>query len=559
MWAGIDGKVLGIFGRLWDVVALYPALSAAYFGSMLLFAALSAWFIYRQESQRAYWCAVGVVLVISIFSMGDDTFTHVYRTIGLTEQLRSGKISLLLTNPATGEVLPTFVYYSVLPYLPPVLLNLAGLPAMAAFKVTIVGLFLTLAWGVAVLVWTTASHGASRRQENIDFLTAILFVSANYVYALWTTRASLAELWVYAFVPWVVRYMMTPKSAIPLIGLLFLQICGHPIVLLQSLVCELIVAFALSRNTLWEFSRRCTGPLVAALAIALPFWLPQSLWQDFILGPAALPGNFAESFVGIGKLLDPRYSRSVGLWLPMAMGLLILVSGARLAARIWLLISAFVVLMALQSTYLQGLTMQIPMLGLSLFVWRLMIPAAFLAFGALLMGWRTLGQRSTRGLAVLAAVSILFMVSLSISISTQYIPVVAAVKNDRSYHLNYDRGDGIWGIREFHPNYTGLQQACGGSDSREVTVGELRAGIRTDRAYVSVWHGPVGLVDYELDGASVRLTACGRNLVFGPLEIGKTLRLSESKLNVVLALRGLSVALCLLIVALPFARRGRRQ
>ena len=36
---------------------------------------------------------------------------------------------MLLTNPTTGQVLPVFVFYSVLPYLPATFLNLLGMPA----------------------------------------------------------------------------------------------------------------------------------------------------------------------------------------------------------------------------------------------------------------------------------------------------------------------------------------------------------------------------------------------------------------------------------------------
>ena len=52
-----------------------------------------------------------------------------------------------------------------------------------------------------------------------------------------------------------------------LTGLLFLQACAHPIVLAQTLICELIVPYCLSRMSVAQLIRRCAGPLALALLL----------------------------------------------------------------------------------------------------------------------------------------------------------------------------------------------------------------------------------------------------------------------------------------------------
>ena len=82
-----------------------------------------------------------------------------------------------------------------------------------------------------------------------------LFLFANYVYVLWCGRAAFAEFWVYSFIPWVVVGIVTGYRTSTLTGLIFLQACGHPIVLAQSLVCELVAPFCLSRHSLPELAQ----------------------------------------------------------------------------------------------------------------------------------------------------------------------------------------------------------------------------------------------------------------------------------------------------------------
>jgi hypothetical protein len=103
--------------------------------------------VWRGHARRAFWCLIGTILVDFLFSWGDDTFTHVYRIAALADQIRTGSISALLTNPTTGETLPTFVYYrrSAVSRADP--LNLLGVPALYAFKFVMCLHFVVLGCG----------------------------------------------------------------------------------------------------------------------------------------------------------------------------------------------------------------------------------------------------------------------------------------------------------------------------------------------------------------------------------------------------------------------------
>src|SRR5262249_20599966 len=162
------------------------------------------------------------------------------------DQLRAGAPSLMLLDPVDGTVLPVFVYYSLVPYLLPVLLDLAGLPAMVAYKLIGILQFIVMGLGVAAVVEATATTD-SRGKERSDYLAALLFVTAAYVWSLWGTRASLAEFWVSALIPWIVRWLVVPNGQRMLVLLFSLQVATHPVVLLHGLVAELLVAYALAR------------------------------------------------------------------------------------------------------------------------------------------------------------------------------------------------------------------------------------------------------------------------------------------------------------------------
>src|SRR4051812_48799480 len=134
MWQSLDSKLQSILGRYSSVAADQPVLLGV-FAALLLAGALAVVVAgVRGRGRQAYWDAVALIVADFALSWGDDTYTHVFRIAAIADQLRAGAPSLMLLDPADGNVLPVFVYYSLVPYLLPVLLDLAGLPAVIAYK-----------------------------------------------------------------------------------------------------------------------------------------------------------------------------------------------------------------------------------------------------------------------------------------------------------------------------------------------------------------------------------------------------------------------------------------
>lgn len=556
MWTSVARKLQTIYEGHLQTAVQYPVLFWLYIIPFVVLAALSIWLVWRGQSRRAFWCLIATILVDFLFSWGDDTFTHVYRIAALADQVRSGAISAMLTNPNNGETLPTFVYYSEIPYLLPTLLNLLGLPALYAFKLVMALHFIVLGYGLQLLVERTARDKADRGRVETDYLVAFLFISANYVYSLWFARGSLAELWVYCLLPWVVLAALSPNGR-ALTLCLFLQLCGHPIIVIQTLVAEVLVAYSMTGLTLIGLVRRGFVPVVIALALAVPFWLPQSLWQGMILGPHALPAEFSESFLTLGEVMSPRHERTAGVWLPLGVLLLIVVTRARLSLRVWVPVVAGFVIIALQTVYLVEVARLIPTLALSLFVWRLALPVAFLLFGALLVGWREAAQPARWALVPLSIGSLAGMMFLMLDLEPGFVKYLTrGWQDDRFALADYDRGDAVWGVREYWPNYAGLTRTCDAAEARRVTYPQLRQGVKADSKFMLVRFGPIGLVDYTSDGKPVGLASCKEDLVLGPLPAGSTVTVSEAKiswLNYIRAI-GFFVALALIWWAIPFGR-----
>ncbi len=535
----------------------HPVLFSIYLVVFAGFVLATLWLISRQQAKTGLWCLVGAILTDFIFSRGDDIFSHVHRIAALADQVRQGSFSALITDPLTGTALPTFVYYSEIPYYFPVLLDLLGVPALYGFKFTMCLLFVVLAAGLHTLLLRTASPSAPRERLQSDFFVAFLFLAANYVYALWFARGSLAEVWVYCLMPWVVVATLSPRSGHWLAVFLFLQICGHPIVLGQSLLAEVLVAYCLTGLTFVGLIRRGLVPFLVALLLATPFWLPQALWQDVILGPSALPANFFDSFFRLDELISFRQKRTVGIWLPLAVLLVIFTARARLPRTFWIPIAVAVVITALETIPLFDVTRHIPTLDLSLFIWRLALPVAFLLFGGLLVGWRHMVQPPRRRLTALAALATLGMTFLMLEIEPGFPAVLDfGWQQDRRALSDDPNDNAVWGVREYHPNYAKLPQNCDAAGAARATYREVRAGYKTDAAAVLVRRGPVGLVDYEANGAPVRLAACKEDLVLGPLPAGATVTVSELRMNRLKLLRtvGFFLALALMIWVMPFRR-----
>lgn len=532
MWGDFVGKLTPVLDGLRTLGSEHPVEGALYFLPLILLLGFLALALWRGQGRTAYWLGVAVVVLNIVFSWGDDTYTHIYRIVALSEQFRHGEPGMLLTNPTTGQVLPVFVFYSVLPYIAPTLLDLVGVPAVVSFKLALAAQYLVMAIGLVVLIEASREAHSLRRRDGADYVVALLFLFANYVYTLWCTRAALAEIWVYSFIPWVVAGIVAPWRTRSLAGLIFLQACGHPIVLAQSLVCELIVPLALARLSLAELVRRSLPALLLALLFAAPFWLPQFLWKDFILGPAGLPDELLQSFRTLTDTFHVRDFRSIGPWMPLAILLLALAAGFRLSAGVWFAMVVWLGVLALQSVYLSALMMKVPVLNLSVFIWRFMLPASFLAFGVLLAGWRQADMASPRLLGALALLSVGAMMWVSAGQAPRYFVKLAGAQADRQAQIDYDRGDGIWGIKEFLPRLATLPTLCPGEERvQKIRYGQLRTGILAERPYLAIKDGPFGFVTYVADGQAVPLGACGQELVLGPVKAGQTLAVRESPVD----------------------------
>jgi hypothetical protein len=553
MWTSIYGELFGVLDRFKLIAVAHPFQFTVYPVLIVLLAAVLVYFLNRKQPDHAFWCVIGIILIDFLFSSGHDTGNHVYRIVAISEQLRHGNVSLLLTNPTTGEAFPVFVYYSFLPYVLPTALNLMGISALLAFKIAAGLQLIVLGFGLQVFIKKTSSPPNSNPHPDPAFLAAILFVSANYVSALWTTRAALGELWVYSFVPWVVIAILSPRAKRSLTALLFVQICAHPIVFLQSFVCELIVAFGVSKISPISLGRRCIAPLTIALVLASPFWLPQLIWLRFVLGDTALPVLFSNTFLSFRELVDPRLMQNIGLWIPCALALMIIASRAYLPARVWVLASAFVALLALQTVYLRGIATHVPFLEQSQFVWRFMLPAAFIAFGTLVIGWRVLDRPAGWALVPLALLSVFSMLLVHVSVPGR-IALLSTTAKDINVDVDteYLSSNNIWGVRLFVPNYSQVPQKCdlAPGEIQATSFSELRTGAKADHPFLTVQNGPIGFVEYKSNGVVLRPSACDDTLVLGPLKPNSRVWVAEDILNNLLHLRVIGFAASLLAILL---------
>src|SRR4051812_2444528 len=176
-----------------QAAADHPTLVSIYLALLGAAVAAALVLIWRRQPQRALWCVAAAIAVDLLFYTGDDSSTHAHRIAALADQLRAGMPSPLLIDPTSGDAVPTFVYYSALPYILPVLLDLAGVPALYALKLAMMASLAVLVAGLQVLLRRLAPD-----RSTPAFLAAILFVTANYVGALWFARAALGEIWVYS-------------------------------------------------------------------------------------------------------------------------------------------------------------------------------------------------------------------------------------------------------------------------------------------------------------------------------------------------------------------------
>ncbi len=156
-----------------------------------------------------------------------------------------------------------------------------------------------------------------------------------------------------------------------------------------------------------------------------------------------------------------------------------------------------------------------------------------------------------------ATLSMVGMMLVVTDIAPLHIATLSKGMDDRRALVDYDLGDGIWGVHEFLPNYAKVPRACDqAAGTQKVTFGELRAGVRAQTPFLIVRHAPVGLVDYNAGGTVLQSAACEADLVLGPLLPGAIVTVSESRMDLLLWIRIASFAVALLAVwwLIPFGR-----
>lgn len=460
-------------------------------------------------------------------------------------------MSLLLTNPQTGDVFPVFVYYSFLPYVLPTALTLVGIPAIIAFKIAM-GLEL-LIFGVGLEKLIEAAFSLrSQKVKNAAFLCAALLVTANYVYGLWYQRAALGDIWVYALAPWVIRFAICPHSTRPLAFLFFLQVCGHPLVLVHSLICELVVAFGLSNDSATVIVKRCATPLTLALVLGSPFWLPQFVWMHYISGNAALPVRFSDTFLSFYELVNPANMRNIGLFLLCAIAFMLLVTRANVSWRVWSVLLALLLSFSLQTVYLRSIAIALPVVNEFQFIWRFMLPTSLIAFCALVSGLHTPSRLMTVCLSILTVSSVVWMMLLHVGEILHNVSHLAWLRHNESGYGQYLTPTNLWGVALFAPNYSLLPQMCPEPTViRIAQFGQLETGLDAKDPFFAIRNGPIGFVTYLADNQEIPMSACRDFLILGPVKLPSRVSVGDQTLTRLLTIRIAVLAIGLVVFLVP--------
>ena len=520
--------------------AAYPVEYGVFIAFSIPLAILTFYFLCRRRNAVAFWTIVAFLLVELAFQNGDDIQHHVPRLIGLADELRRGNLSELLINSQTGQAFPIFIYYSFVPYIIPLALYFVGFSAFAAIKLALGLYFLIFCFGLHLLVQKSSLGPPKTQDQNFEYLILSFFICVNYVYGIWDQRDALGEVAVYAFIPWVVISLLAERPTLRLMAILFLQLSLHPVIFGQSLVCEIALVFGISEMPLFAVGRRMFLPFMFALILASPFWLPQVLWIHLIAGNSVIPEPFSTTFLSLSKLFSPHYKYTVGPWIILSVILMCVAFRNQIGGRAWLLSAFFLLMLAIQTTYLRPLTLRVPGISIFQYVWRLMMPAAFIGFAALIAGLKGEKIRATLLLTILAFLN-MFLVSFI------YTPKYMKIqKYDESSYMAYMRIDNLFGVGLFGPNYSRLPQDCShaqGKNLEAISFNALRGGAMPNQSFIAVENGPIGMVKYKAGDSILAPSACARNLILGPVPAGKTVTVDCTKLRDLFYVR----LLCLVI------------
>jgi hypothetical protein len=333
----------------------------------------------------------------------------------------------------------------------------------------------------------------------------------------------------------------------------------------HCLVAEGAVLIGLSQRDWLRAAAPLVVPGAVALIVATPFWLPQILWLHAIKGDAALPLKFSETFLNFKDMVSPNFRYGI----PIILASVVLVVGAsrgRLSSRALMLLSVCTILLLVQTALIRPVTLHLPVVNLSQFVWRLMFPTAFVAFGVLLVMERGGSRWVRRGLGLLSTASVAFL-AIKLTTSVASVAYYDAAKfsqdtfADASGVRRYFAPENVWGVGLFEPNYSDFEERCsivnsGGSQVVPYTL--LRKGVIAEYSYVVAKHAPIEFVQYYAAGGIVGRAYCNDSLILGPLPQGRTVSASENWLNLLQTLRilvlSLVATLCILIACRAYRR-----
>lgn len=558
------------FPSLERLLAPIPAPAFLYIALFILYAMLMIWglvrsgrFVRKGEFERAFLAVAALIAAFVLINTGHDSVHHVLRLKAWTGQLWRGDFSPMIENPDTGEVVPLFLFYSVVPYLVPAALVLFGISPEIALQLSLVILFLVFAVGVHRLIATIAPQS----ERELAFCAGILLLTANYVYLNWIGRAALAEVWAYALIPSAILYARDQANFAKLVLVFFLQICAHPLVFHYAFVGYFAAAYLLCGRPFFALLKTSASAALFALVLTIPFWGPAIFYMKEVLGLRGLPLDFGGTFQRPWKLLDPLALPTLGPVLILTCIAIFVIAVRERHLKLACGIVAMFAMLVVQTDLLRDFVVRLPFVDETQFIWRLMFPTAILAF-AIVLSFAINQGRFHRVAMTRAAVLALLMVGLKLGVGLPrsighsqeiFQPSPWTVG---TFFVNFPSDNlRAWGVRLFSPDYRRLETHCpalADGEYSEASYAAARSSFVSTTRFIAIDAAPHGFVRYLGDDKEVQLRHCDRKLVVGPVLQGTRISVDESFLARLQALRISTLVAVLLGVALVGALRSRR-
>lgn len=511
--------------------------------------AVSVFFCWKRAFQSAYAVQAGGLAFLVIFGIGDDTFVHAFRTLAVADQFRNAKLDLF--GDVGGYTLPVFYFYTTLPYSLAAPLTFIGIPSVQAVNIVSASFLLILAYGIKDLV-SLVYVGPDRSGTMAAFFSA-LFLGSNYVYQNFVVRAALPEAMAYALVPFAVAALLR-NSYMLAMAIIALQIIAHPPIFPQALFLQVVLILTFAKVTA-RFSVRALLSVCGALLLSSPAWLPAFAHRHSILGIDNLPVTFEQTFLTPTELLNPLAFNSIGPYLLIMVFVALYRFGRSFDIRTTILFILFACVFLWQSTLLRGMVVDIPLMDISLFIWRWMFVAAMLGMFAVFLAWR--GCVTSTPLAIVLALSIAQSLIVATSQSRGLMFRDAEVLS----HFKTTGARNAYGIGEFLPDYRELPDRCDlitGESVTTLSFPTLREQPIVVDKPVLLRDAPIGIVRYTLDGRSVALAHCDGDLVLNVSGGKGTLKVSGDLMVSWPALKYLPPVIPVVVLLLFLIRKARR-